>query len=538
MKRIVNLLMILSIVGVSVFALIPEPISAMTGSGTAEDPYMIYDINDLQDIGLNLSAYYELANDIDASGFSFIPIGNNTSPFVGTLDGKHYKITGLNVTTYNDIAATFIEYNVGLITNLGLEDVHMWGIMDGVYLGAASSGLVWLNFGTISNCYVTGLVEALSALGGAGARAGGLVGEQYGTIVNCCCAAVVSATSADSDAFAGGFAFAAYDGSIDQCFAIGYTTAYASGWGAAGGFISGGVWETISNCYARGDALAVGASETVGGFIGYSSSGTLSNCYSTGATNTGEGGFVGYDEGATFPGCLWDIQTSGTAVSDGGTGKTTTQMKTESTFTDAGWDFDTIWAISSFYNDGYPCFLWQQFWLGDFYQVVWFQPNTIIEGTTLPNRTGEVDGEFHWGTNPAGVSVVLSPFYSDYAPANITLPEDIITPPQDMIGPTGNPGNTRDVGTLATNPFYPLVKAFSDNTGIPVQLWWIILASLIVLIVMVVTYWKLPHLMITALAGGSLSAFFYAMGIYPFWVPLIFAVMALAIILGERSPTV
>ncbi|MBA7633358.1 hypothetical protein ES703_40924 [subsurface metagenome] len=29
-------------------------------------------------------------------------------------------------------------------------------------------------------------------------------------------------------------------------------------------------------------------------------------------------------------------------------------MKTESTFTDAGWDFDSIWYISSEANDGYP----------------------------------------------------------------------------------------------------------------------------------------------------------------------------------------
>jgi len=91
---------------------------------------------------------------------------------------------------------------------------------------------------------------------------------------------------------------------------------------------------------------------------------------------------------------------------------------------------------------------------------------------------------------------------------------------------------------LVDNPFYPLIKALSDHTGIPVSLWWIIIVSIIVMIAMVVTYKYLPHQMIVALVGGGLSAFFYGMGIYPFWVPLIFAVMALAIILGERSPTV
>ncbi|MBA7633357.1 hypothetical protein ES703_40923 [subsurface metagenome] len=42
----------------------------MTGSGTAAAPYKIYNVTDLQAIGDNLAAYYELANDIDASATS------------------------------------------------------------------------------------------------------------------------------------------------------------------------------------------------------------------------------------------------------------------------------------------------------------------------------------------------------------------------------------------------------------------------------------------------------------------------------------
>jgi hypothetical protein len=215
-------------------------------------------------------------------------------------------------------------------------------------------------------------------------------------------------------------------------------------------------------------------------------------------------------------------------------------MTTQPTFTDGGWDFNTVWGISPAINDGYPYLLWwyAPVWvIDDIYHVLWFQPNDIIDGTTLPDRQDNQDGLITWGANPAGVSVVLSPFYSDYAPANITLPQDIITP-QDMIGPTGQQDRTSEIGTLTGNPFYPLIKAVSDNTSIPVRLCWIIAASIIVLAAMVVTYKYLPHQMIVAIEGGALAAFFYGMGIFPFWVPLIFAVMALAIILGERSPTV
>jgi hypothetical protein len=49
---------------------------------------------------------------------------------------------------------------------------------------------------------------------------------------------------------------------------------------------------------------------------------------------------------------FWDIETSGEPNSAGGTGKTTAEMKTMSTFTDAGWDFVEIWGIGE--NQTYP----------------------------------------------------------------------------------------------------------------------------------------------------------------------------------------
>jgi hypothetical protein len=48
----------------------------------------------------------------------------------------------------------------------------------------------------------------------------------------------------------------------------------------------------------------------------------------------------------------WDTQTSGTTISSGGTGLTTTEMNDQNSFT--GWDFPGVWDISSTINDGYP----------------------------------------------------------------------------------------------------------------------------------------------------------------------------------------
>jgi hypothetical protein len=49
---------------------------------------------------------------------------------------------------------------------------------------------------------------------------------------------------------------------------------------------------------------------------------------------------------------FWDTQSSGQAISGGGTGKTTTQMKDFTTFSVAGWDMIAV-ANSSTRNTGY-----------------------------------------------------------------------------------------------------------------------------------------------------------------------------------------
>jgi hypothetical protein len=82
------------------------------------------------------------------------------------------------------------------------------------------------------------------------------------------------------------------------------------------------------------------------------------------ATSTAyTGGSVGYRDDYSFAnGCFWDTNTSGQSTAsgnyynDGITGETTAEMKTRSTFTDAGWDFANIWAICEVTN--YPRLRW------------------------------------------------------------------------------------------------------------------------------------------------------------------------------------
>ena len=80
--------------------------------------------------------------------------------------------------------------------------------------------------------------------------------------------------------------------------------------------------------------------------------------------NDVSGPVIGHWDGTLII-CLWDIETSGQATSAGGTGLTTAEMQTASTFLEAGWDFvgetangtEDIWWI----NEGkdYPRLWWE-----------------------------------------------------------------------------------------------------------------------------------------------------------------------------------
>jgi len=87
--------------------------------------------------------------------------------------------------------------------------------------------------------------------------------------------------------------------------------------------------------------------------------GSLYNCYAscnvTGSFNSC--GLIGSNSGDIVENCFWDKETTGQSNNDGGTSKTTTEMMTKSTFTEAGWDFDSIWVINEYVD--YPHFQWE-----------------------------------------------------------------------------------------------------------------------------------------------------------------------------------
>jgi hypothetical protein len=234
------------------------------------------------------------------------------------------------VGTYN--TGGLVGYNDGNITNS-----YATGDVNG---GEATGGLVGRNdqssISSITNSFANGSVSGSAGVGG-------LMGYMYGGLVqNSKYTGNVYGTD-----YSGGFVADVYGGEINSCF----VDAIVNGSGSAGGFASYIEYGLVNNSYSRGKAIVYGLAGTnTGGFISIiAEGGVVENSYTTTALYDEGGGastFEGfaYCSAGTATNSFWNSETSGEATtSNCGTSKTDAEMKTQSTFTDAGWDLTNIW---------------------------------------------------------------------------------------------------------------------------------------------------------------------------------------------------
>ncbi|MBN1340880.1 MAG: VCBS repeat-containing protein [Bacteroidales bacterium] len=366
------------------------------GSGTAEDPFRIIDLPDLKWITENKSAwdkhFIQLA-DIDASetagwnggaGFSKIGYGEWISlAFYGTYDGMYHTINGLTINQpdSNYVGMFGCLRGSARVSNLRLINTHITGYD---YSGSLIGGVMLTSQDTaVINCFSGGNVTAHM---GAGVLAG-FAGNAY--IINCHSSGSVTTTGGST----GGLTGILYNSAAaQQCYSSADVTDSGSNSGGLVGRTDANCM--IRNCFSAGQ---VNGYELVGGLTGKSNSGSvIMNCYSAGYVSgtSGVGGFLGSLSGGTVTGCFWDTETSGQATSAAGTGLPTAAMKTESTFTNAGWDFaheypngtNDYWVIEGTANNGYPI-------LGS-----WMLANISTEevtniATTSANCGGNVEAE-------------------------------------------------------------------------------------------------------------------------------------------------
>ncbi|NTW32068.1 MAG: T9SS type A sorting domain-containing protein [Bacteroidetes bacterium] len=342
MKKLSAILIFLALSCQTMFG--QTPIAPAVGDGSSGNPYQIASLENLYWIAYQVDIgtpscfsgkYFVQTADIDASAtstwfsyglddyYGWDPAGTSdyAKTFAGSYDGQGHTISGLYINRPDEFyVGLFAVIDGGNISNLGMTNVNITGGYCGSIVSIARFSTV------LSNCFTTGTVFGVSGI------TGGLIGMSDATcnIYTCYNACDVYGT----DDYIGGIV-----GYADKC--------------------------DITNCFNTG---TVTGPNYVGGITG-NASGTIENCYNAGViSGTGDyiGGIIGGDDYGTcvFVNNFWDTETSGTTDGNGWvspdpsgiTGKTTSEMQTKSTFTDASWDFITNWAVSS---DNYPFFKWQ-----------------------------------------------------------------------------------------------------------------------------------------------------------------------------------
>lgn len=418
------------------------PVQGKYGGGTGEpnDPYLIYDANQMNAVGADQNdwdKHFKLMADIDLGAYTgdeFNLIGDYPSnPFTGVFDGNDHTISNFTYDSNNtDNIGVFVyidDLNAE-IKNLGLIDPNVdAGTMSDVasLVGHVSNGMInncfvegggvaggWdvgglvgtISDGIITNCYSTGSIKGSGRLGGlvgnnwestitncystvsisgGGGEVGGLVGKNSkGTITSCYSTGTISAYTAvgglvghnDNDAaIINSYSRCAVSGTDRVGGLVGLNSGIITGscsatsvegdGSALGGLAGENYSGTIMDCYSTGSVSGETGS-VIGGLVGRNV-GAIEDCYSTGSVSGASyaGGLVGTNYGGRVDASFWDVNASGQLVSDGGTGKTTTEMREQSTFTNGGWDFvgetldgpSDIWAMPA--TGGYPVLWWQ-----------------------------------------------------------------------------------------------------------------------------------------------------------------------------------
>jgi methionine-rich copper-binding protein CopC len=296
-----------------------------------------------------LSAYYELGNDIDLSGFgNWDPIGwdgFSSEPFTGHFDGKGHTISGLTVSVPGDAGLFGIIGSGGTVQNLVLSNVNITSYVNYGSAGALAGKLK----GTGVNIRVSGgIVSGLN-------DAGGLVGSASGgAVIQASCANVQVTGDALLGNYTGGLVGYLQEASVNASCSTG---AVSGSWWVGG--LAGYVEDSeIYDSYAT---ASVSGFYGIGGLIGgvNSSSSTLARVYAAGKVTAEldwfSGGLIGDRAEITLTSVYYDKDQTGKSDNDDYSGTPTAHedMGKEATF--AGWDFDTVWHLDD--RIGSPSFL-------------------------------------------------------------------------------------------------------------------------------------------------------------------------------------
>jgi hypothetical protein len=315
------------------------------GSGSAEDPYLIFTAEQMISISQqpgDWDKHFRLTEDLDLSGMNltdYTPIGYYTTmgddtvetPFRGVFDGNDHTIIGFTLRRSSITALFGIVDGGAQIRNVKLIDPNVEGaywvgalvgqlkqatvtrctVQGGRVSGPVAipvsivhvGGLIGSNFaGNITDCHTTCNVPAGTNI------VGGLVGENLGIIEDCFATGNVGEVKAPMDV---GGLVGCNTGSIARCYATGNVFGRDYETGGLVGCNQG----IITHCFSTG---CVSGENGVGGLVGINRSegervGRIVDCYATGwvsASLYNTGGLVGANAGM-ISGCFSASQVSG-----------------------------------------------------------------------------------------------------------------------------------------------------------------------------------------------------------------------------------
>lgn len=255
-------------------------ISFAGGNGTKDDPYQISNVSQLQKMNENLSAHYELVNDINATetyywndGKGFEPIGRGyyINDFKWQWESFHGSLNGNN----NSIDYLYINRTerdfVGLFGSLGKNSIikniciNKYSILGRLHVGSISGrneGLV-INI----NSYVDNYLSGISNIGG-------ITGNNFGCIKECSIRSLINGQNNIGGITSFNF------GSVSDCFYIGKII----GISCIGG-ISGLNRGFINSSHTDGHLISEYSSSVsldgrVGGIVGKMIDGLIRDSYS------------------------------------------------------------------------------------------------------------------------------------------------------------------------------------------------------------------------------------------------------------------
>lgn len=206
------------------------------GTGTAEDPYLIYTKEQLQGIGRYPNKCFRLETDIENIG-NWTPISSEKDGYLGfsgSFDGNFHKIKGLQISGAKNVGLFSVVYGAK-IQNLYVDATVSGDSNAGIIAGMSEGG-------RIEQCIAVGRVNSQ------GSNAGGIVGSNNGEVQN----SISAAYMIEASNYAGGIA-GTNRGDIINCLCAAYSVSadmYASS--AAGANIGGTIKNTVcASAYAR-----------------------------------------------------------------------------------------------------------------------------------------------------------------------------------------------------------------------------------------------------------------------------------------------